>query len=306
MHTDAGPDLLEPPAVPPPPRQEPANEHRLRRSRTRRMLGGVAGGLAERYDVDVALVRVAFVVLACAWGAGLVVYLALWALVPAAPSDGATATEDEPALTWLSGLVLLGVVVLGLVLASALWGGPGFGGGIGLAWVVLLGVLVLVALGRPRRGGTSVLRVLAVLALCALTAVIVAVGALLGVVAATGVPLSGGVGDHVFQPVSLTQVRPVYRTAVGSLTVDLTHVHFGESTRHVTATVGVGQVTVEVPPGVVVSVSAHSGLGNVTAVPDMTSLAGASGTGAHPQLVLTAEAGVGQVRLVRASPGTPL
>lgn len=264
------------------------------------MLGGVAGGLAARYDVDVALVRVAFVVLACAWGAGLVLYLALWALVPSAPGDGAS-VDAEPAPTWLSALLLVGVVVLGLVLVSAVWGGPRWGSGLGLAWVVLLGVLVLVALGRPRRGGASFLKVLGVLGLLLVTMAIVAAGTVLGVVAATGVPLSGGVGDRVYQPTSLAQVERTYRTSVGNMTVDLRHVHFGAAPLHVTATVGIGQLTVEVPPGVVVDVSARSGVGNVQATPDMASLA--AGSSARAQLVLTAEAGIGQVRLVRAAPG---
>ena len=47
-------------SAPPPVEAEPS-DGRLRRSRSHRMLAGVAGGLAERYDVDVALVRVAFV-----------------------------------------------------------------------------------------------------------------------------------------------------------------------------------------------------------------------------------------------------
>ena len=58
------------------------------------MLGGIASGLADRYDFDVTVVRVAAVLLAFATG-GLVVvgYLLLWLLLPTAPSEGA-ATEQ--------------------------------------------------------------------------------------------------------------------------------------------------------------------------------------------------------------------
>jgi len=55
----------------------------LRRSRRRRLLGGVCGGVAERYGWNVTLVRVVWLVLAALPVLpGAVVYVALWALVP--------------------------------------------------------------------------------------------------------------------------------------------------------------------------------------------------------------------------------
>ena len=47
-----------------------------------RLLGGVAAAAARRLGVDVMFVRVAFVVVALAGGAGLLLYLALWAFTP--------------------------------------------------------------------------------------------------------------------------------------------------------------------------------------------------------------------------------
>ncbi|MDO5502583.1 MAG: PspC domain-containing protein [Actinomycetia bacterium] len=47
-----------------------------------RLLAGVARGVAEHLGVDVLIVRIAFVALTAASGAGLVVYLFLWALTP--------------------------------------------------------------------------------------------------------------------------------------------------------------------------------------------------------------------------------
>jgi phage shock protein C len=63
----------------PPPRPQ------LRRSGTEKMLGGVCGGLAEYSDIDVVLWRVGFVGLTLAGGAGVVVYLLLWVLMPSGP-----------------------------------------------------------------------------------------------------------------------------------------------------------------------------------------------------------------------------
>ena len=58
---------------------------RLHRSATDRMVGGVCGGLAEYSGIDAVLWRVGAVGLTIAGGAGVVVYLLLWVLLPSAP-----------------------------------------------------------------------------------------------------------------------------------------------------------------------------------------------------------------------------
>lgn len=57
----------------------------LRRSGTDRMAGGVCGGLAEYSGIDPLLWRVGFVGLTLAGGAGILIYLLLWVLVPSGP-----------------------------------------------------------------------------------------------------------------------------------------------------------------------------------------------------------------------------
>src|SRR5664279_6288224 len=65
----------EPPPVPPGEAgPDPSELPPFRRSSTRRLLAGVCGGIADRFDVDVTIVRVGFVVAACLWGVGVVVY----------------------------------------------------------------------------------------------------------------------------------------------------------------------------------------------------------------------------------------
>ena len=44
-----------------------------------RVLAGVCAGIAQALDVDVTLVRVVFALLALAGGAGIVLYIAIWA-----------------------------------------------------------------------------------------------------------------------------------------------------------------------------------------------------------------------------------
>lgn len=58
---------------------------RLYRSRSERLFLGVAGGLAEWFDIDPSIVRLAFVLFSLAGGAGLVVYIAMAIFVPERP-----------------------------------------------------------------------------------------------------------------------------------------------------------------------------------------------------------------------------
>jgi len=58
---------------------------RLYRSLTDRKIAGVAGGLAEYFDTDPLLLRLAFVVLALAGGGGVLLYFILWIVTPEKP-----------------------------------------------------------------------------------------------------------------------------------------------------------------------------------------------------------------------------
>jgi len=57
---------------------------RLFRSRTDSMLGGVCGGIAQYFDLDPTLVRIAYVLLSVLSAAfpGLLVYIILWIVIP--------------------------------------------------------------------------------------------------------------------------------------------------------------------------------------------------------------------------------
>ena len=49
------------------------------------MIGGVAGGLGEYFDIDPTLVRIIFVVSLFLGGAGVLAYIILWIVVPEEP-----------------------------------------------------------------------------------------------------------------------------------------------------------------------------------------------------------------------------
>jgi phage shock protein C len=66
-----------------------AETRKLYRSRTNRQVAGVCGGLAQYFNLDATLIRILFVVLAVLGGSGIVLYLAIWIIVPNEPSGTA-------------------------------------------------------------------------------------------------------------------------------------------------------------------------------------------------------------------------
>jgi phage shock protein C len=65
-----------------------AETRKLYRSRSNRQVAGVCGGLAEYFNLDATLIRILFVVLAVLGGSGLVLYLAMWIIVPKGAVSG--------------------------------------------------------------------------------------------------------------------------------------------------------------------------------------------------------------------------
>lgn len=62
---------------------------RLYRSRTDRMLFGVAGGMADWLDLDPSLVRLVWALLILAGGVGLLLYIVAAIVIPEEPADAA-------------------------------------------------------------------------------------------------------------------------------------------------------------------------------------------------------------------------
>src|SRR6476659_10144735 len=95
-----------PPAAAPPPR-------RLVRRLDERLLGGVAGGVAEYLGVDVVLVRLGFVVTAFFGGLGVIAYGLGWIVLPVAPSSGVPPSRGDRRQLLGYGLVALGLLAIG-------------------------------------------------------------------------------------------------------------------------------------------------------------------------------------------------
>jgi signal transduction histidine kinase len=103
---------------------------RFARSRTDRVLAGVAGGLAARLGVDAILLRLAFVVLTFAGGFGIAAYLLLWLV-----SNDGPVVEAGERRSGARVVVSIGLVVTGMLLIlreAGLWLGDA------LVWSVTL------------------------------------------------------------------------------------------------------------------------------------------------------------------------
>ncbi len=126
-------------------REDIRNLDRLRRTTgANKYVAGVAGGVARHFDIDPAIVRVLFVVLTFFGGTGLMLYGALWLLLPADDGDQAIINLDSRSLTF----ALLAVLVFGAVLlVGDSWGGYGF------PWpLTVIGLVVaVVLLSRDRK-----------------------------------------------------------------------------------------------------------------------------------------------------------
>ncbi len=63
------------------------SQERLYRSNTEKIIGGVCGGLANYFAIDVVLARVVFVLLALFGGGGVLIYIVLWIAIPSYPGN---------------------------------------------------------------------------------------------------------------------------------------------------------------------------------------------------------------------------
>lgn len=95
----------------------------LRRSRTDRILGGVAAGIARYFGVDPILIRLGFVLLTIAGGSGVLIYLIAWVIIPEAEEgeERGPARSTGPALDAGTTRLLLGgalIAIGGIMLAS--------------------------------------------------------------------------------------------------------------------------------------------------------------------------------------------
>jgi signal transduction histidine kinase len=94
----------------------PAPRLRLARRSQRRLVAGVAGGIADHIGVPAAAVRIAFLLLAFAGGLGVVLYGTYWIVLPAPTS------VSRPRWRWLE--YVAGAALAAAALAAVAWTMP--------------------------------------------------------------------------------------------------------------------------------------------------------------------------------------
>jgi phage shock protein PspC (stress-responsive transcriptional regulator) len=266
-------------------------EHRprkLTRSSSDRALGGVAGGLGAYFDVDPVLFRIAAVALVVLGGAGILLYLAAWVLIPSdgAAEPGARRFSSDSARR--AGLLLLVLVASGVLLVAGI-ALAGFGGGVAAGLTILAagGALVLAGV----RGWGVRWLILPALALTIPAAA----------TAAADVDLHGGFGDRTYRPAAASDIRDSYRIGGGRLVVDLRGASLPAGDQPLKVRVGAGEAIVLVPRDVCVTTTARVGAGEAQSFDhgsggvdvdwDDTPRAPAG----HARIRLDADVGVGRV-----------
>jgi phage shock protein PspC (stress-responsive transcriptional regulator) len=128
--------------------EQPTAPRLLRRRGGDRVLGGVASGLADYFNVDPLLVRIGFVGLMVFNGLGLGLYLLAWLVVPT-DTDNQSVVQRVFQRVGAGGMFVIGLVVLAIIIVfnvparvEPLDGGVGGPGGVEFAVIALIAIAI--------------------------------------------------------------------------------------------------------------------------------------------------------------------
>jgi phage shock protein PspC (stress-responsive transcriptional regulator) len=124
----------------------------LHRSQDDRILAGVAGGLGRYFDLSPTFFRIGFAILTLVGGAGILLYVAAWLVIPDEGETDSIVSEalrrhrDRPWL--LAGVGLVAIALVSLFARADFWPNSGF------AWTLLLvgGLAIVLAQRRANDG----------------------------------------------------------------------------------------------------------------------------------------------------------
>ncbi|HYM59100.1 MAG TPA: PspC domain-containing protein [Solirubrobacteraceae bacterium] len=188
------------------------------------------------------------------------------------------------------GLVFLGPPLLGLGLVALvgvlLWRAAGGGQGddanrvarrlgLGLLLLVVAGAgFVAVAVGAAVGGGAVIAGLVIAVGVAlvvgaflggarwlVIPALVLAVP--LGLVAAAGIDVQGGIGERHYRPTTVSELRGGYELGMGELSLDLRDLDFPAGRTQLKVDVGIGDVQVLVPEDVCVASAARVGAGYI-------------------------------------------
>jgi phage shock protein PspC (stress-responsive transcriptional regulator) len=280
---------------------------RFLRASEDRFLGGVCGGLGRYFDVDPLLFRVGTVALTFIGGVVLIIYAALWLLVPtddgsgqpSGPSPlrrllgGADGRIRAGRVAAIAAFVLGGLLTALLLVVGAVWATASGGGAFIAGLVIALGLAAAAGALAGRRRAAWLL----------LPALLIAAPA--GFTAAADVRFQGGFGDRQYSPTAVTALPAHgYKLAAGRLRVDLRGLPLSPgTTTEIPIQVGMGVATIIVPASVCVQSNTKVGAGYVDVLGDSEGgldvrrgIGGAQGPA--PRVLLRAKVGMGALEVV--------
>ena len=295
-----------------------ATYRELRRSRSDRMIAGVAGGLGRYFNVNPILYRVGFVVLTLLGGAGLLIYVAAALVIPNEGDKDSLAADvlrnhrQRPvavvglALVAIAGIALLShfslhfhndavwvvVLVVGALLLRSRRVSPAPPPAVGNAGEDATTAVV----AAPPRKRSWLGITLAVLGALTLAAVIATV-----VVATSYAHIGDGIGKRTYAPPTAANLH-TYKLGVGNLTIDLSNTKLDGGVARVEAHLGIGALRIVVPQHATVHVLGHAVWGDIQALGhddnghDVNTDVGT----ATPQILVDAHVDVGQIQVERA------
>jgi phage shock protein PspC (stress-responsive transcriptional regulator) len=287
---------------------------KLQRSRSDRMIAGVSGGLARYFEIHPAVFRVGFVVLTLLGGAGILIYVAAWLVIPdegEADSVATAALRDRRDRPWpLIGVGLLAVAGAILLSRATLWPDGD------VWWLFLIAGAVILWLTRhPKAESTAeatelapkrtrrVRRIFGWLAIVLASLVALLVIAVAIFAAVFDVHPGRGIGDKTYVVTSAEALREQYRLGIGALELDLSGMQFPPGVTRVETRVDVGDLKVILPPGVALRGYGEAQAGHVNLLgkedDGWNADVDLGGSGARV-LDLEAHVGAGSVRVERA------
>jgi predicted membrane protein len=124
---------------------------------------------------------------------------------------------------------------------------------------------------------------------------------------AVNVPITGGIGEERYRPLTISQIPERYELGIGHLMIDLRDVPYANRTVTVNAQLGIGQMSIAVPSTVRVVVNGEVGAGSIQSWgyaddgwrEESSRAAPGDGSG---ELVINARLGVGQILVRRFEP----
>jgi len=210
----------------------PAPTDPLRRARTGSWVGGVCAGLAQRTGVPVRQIRLLVVFASALLGLGVLVYAAVWLVLPAEDAEQSPPLVRAVATLALVAAATAGLMVLGAIAAAATL--------FGFGWVVAVAAGVLLVTGLVAWPAVRPAWVL--LPLAGLAAAVVGV-------AATGLRLKPQTGVVLGAPRTPAEVPAAgYGAGLGDVLVDLRNLRAPARSRvPVSVRAGTGRTVVALP-----------------------------------------------------------